>query len=307
MEGKGVPLDRLVHELDELFAIHDWARDPAAGRWLPRLYEKIGQDPTQIFEADFCQRTNGLMLRSGDTVREVVCAAFPSPDILATLLATVSEEALLFVHHPFDMEVSGVGFLPVPPDALARLKARGISVYACHAPMDCHDGVGTNASIVEAFDVQVEQRFAEYGPGFAGRIGSITPTELDALVRKGRAVFGVDRVEIGGAKPALIRRIAIVAGGGDDPELLEEAEQRGAQAYITGEWYTRTLPVDQEEKAWAESNRAACLAYAEASGMALLGFSHAASESLVMKGQMVPYFESKGVPATSLEPSDWWR
>jgi putative NIF3 family GTP cyclohydrolase 1 type 2 len=307
MGAEGVPMDRLVRELDKLFAIHDWDRDPAASRWIPRLYQKTGHDYTQIFEADFCQRTNGLMLRSGDTVKEVYCAAFPSPNVLERLLAVVSQEALLFVHHPFDMEVSGVGFLPVPPDALAQLRAQGISVYACHAPMDCHDEIGTNASIVEAFDVQVEQHFAEYGHGFAGRIGSIAPTELDALVSQGRAVFGVDRVEVGGGQPASINQIAIVAGGGDEPELLEEAERRGAQAYITGEWYTRTLPVEREEKEWAEANRAACQAYADKSGMALLGFSHAASEYLVMKGQMVRYFEARGVRATSLEQSDWWR
>ncbi len=307
MEGEDILLDRLVPELDELFAIHNWDRDPAASRWIPRLYQKIGYDYSQIFEPDFCQRTNGLMLRSGNTAKEVYCAAFPSPDILESVLAMASEEALLFVHHPFDMEVAGVGFLPIPPEALAQLEARGISVYACHAPMDCHDEIGTNASIVEAFGVQVEQAFAEYGHGFAGRIGSIAPTELDELVSRGRAVFGVDRVEIGGGKPATIRRVAIVAGGGDDPELLEEAERRGAQAYITGEWYTRTLPVAQEEKEWVEANKAACLAYAHESGMALLGFSHAASEYLVMKRQMVSYFEAKGVRATSLEQSDWWR
>jgi putative NIF3 family GTP cyclohydrolase 1 type 2 len=307
MEGKGIALDRLVRELDALFFVHDWERDPAASRWIPMLYREIGHDHTQIFEADFCQRTNGLMLRSGDTAKEVYCAAFPSPDILEKLLVVASEEALLFVHHPFDMEVSGVGFLPIPPDALAQLRARGISIYACHAPMDCHDEIGTSASIVEAFGVQVEQPFAEYGHGFAGRIGSIAPTEIDALVSQGRAIFGVDRVEVGGGKPAIIRRIAIVAGGGDDPDLLEEAEQRGAQAYITGEWYTRMVPVDPEEKEWVETNKAACLAYAEGSRMALLGFSHAASEYLVMKGQMVRFFETRGVGATSLEQSDWWR
>ncbi|HSR32505.1 MAG TPA: Nif3-like dinuclear metal center hexameric protein [Anaerolineae bacterium] len=307
MEGKGIALEQLVHELDELFAIHEWDRDPAASRWIPRLYQEIGYDHTQIFEVDFCQRTNGLMLRSGDEVKKAYCAAFPSPEILRELLEVSSEGAMLFLHHPFDMEVSGVGFLPIPPEALEQLKARGISVYACHAPMDCHDEVGTNASMVEAFGIQVEQHFARYGHGFAGRIGSITPTELGELARRGRAIFCVDRVEVGGGKPAIISRVAIVAGGGDDPELLEEAEQRGAQAYITGEWYTRTLPVGEEEKEWAEANKAACLAYAETSGMALLGFSHAASEYLVMKGQMIRFLEAKGVQATSMEPSDWWR
>lgn len=307
MEARKIPLDRLARELDELFSIYDWNEDPATSRWVPRVYQGIGYDYTKIFEADFCKRSNGLMLRSANLVKEVYCAAFPSPEILEKLLATTRGDALLFVHHPIDMEVSGIGFLPIPPDDLERLRAQGVSVYACHAPMDCHDEIGTNASIAQAFGVQIERYFARYGNGFAGRIGSIVPTGLDELVKRGREIFGVDRVEIGGARPITITKVAIVAGGGNDPELLEEAERSGARVFITGEWYTRTTPRDERSREWAEANRAACKAYGETSKMALLGFSHAATEYLVMKSQMADYFKRKGVRVICLEQSDWWR
>jgi hypothetical protein len=205
------------------------------------------------------------------------------------------------------MEVAGAGFLPIPPQDLEALKANGISIYACHAPLDCHDEIGTNASIVEAFQVQVEQSFAQYGHGFAGRVGAVTPVHLDELIARGKKVFGVGRVEVGGAEPPSITRVAIVAGGGDDVELMEEAEALGAQAYITGEWYTRTMPSEKSERAWAEANRAACQAYAKSTGMALLGFSHAATEFLVMVVQMSGYFQRKGLPVECLAQSDWWR
>jgi len=307
MEARKMQLDELVRELDELFSIHDWDEDPAMSRWVPRVYREIDHDYTKTFQADFCKRFNGLMLRSGDTVKEVYCAAFPSPEVLKKLLATTRGEALLFVHHPIDMEVSGVGFLPIPPNGLERLRTRGVSVYTCHAPMDCDDEIGTNASIVRAFGVQVERYFARYGNGFAGRIGSILPISFEELVKRGREIFRVDRAEIGGTKPTTITKVAIVAGGGDNPELLEEAELSGAQAFITGEWYTRTTPRDERGKEWAEANRTACRAYADASKMALLGFSHAATEYLVMKSQMADYFKRKGVQVTCLEQSDWWR
>ena len=45
----------------------------------------------------------------------------------------------------------------------------------------------------------------------------------------------------------------------------------------------------------------------EAARLALLGFSHAATEFLVMKMQMAPYFEREGLSVTCLEQSDWWR
>jgi len=307
MTEREISLNALVHDLDALFSIREWDADPAMSRFVPRVYEAIGYDHTMTLEVDFCRRYNGLMLRSGDAVREVYCAAFPSPGVLEELLATTAGDALLFIHHPIDMEVSGVGFLPISPANLERLRERRVSIYACHAPMDCHAEIGTSASIVKAFEVEVAQSFAAYGNGYAGRIGFIPGVGLDELVSRGKAIFGVKRVEIGGARPSSVTKVAIVAGGGDDVELLEEAERLGAEAYITGEWYTRTKPRGKAEGEWAAGNRAACKAYAESSKMALLGFSHAATEYLVMKMQMADYFRTKGVKAACLEQSDWWR
>jgi hypothetical protein len=58
---------------------------------------------------------------------------------------------------------------------------------------------------------------------------------------------------------------------------------------------------------WAAGNRAACQAYAESTGMALLGFSHAATEFLVMKTQMADYFRERGLEVSCLEQADCGR
>jgi putative NIF3 family GTP cyclohydrolase 1 type 2 len=300
-------LDELRHELDELFSIYEWERDPAMSRWVPRVYQALDYDYTRILEPDFCVRFNGLMLRAAETVEQVYCAAFPGPEVVGQVLEGRKGSALLFLHHPVDMEVAGTGFLPIAPRVLEEMKAMGISVYSCHAPLDCHHEIGTNASIVQAFQAQVERSFAQYGSGFAGRIGLIRPVSLDELITKGKEVFGVERVKVGGTEPASISRVAIVAGGGDDVELMEEAETLGAQAYISGEWYTRTNPPGESERRWAEDNRVACQKYAESTKMALLGFSHAATEFLVMRLQMADYFRRRGLQVECLEQSDWWR
>jgi len=88
---------------------------------------------------------------------------------------------------------------------------------------------------------------------------------------------------------------------------MAEAEALGADAYITGEWYTRTRPPEESDREWAESNRTACDAYAASSHMALVGFSHAATEYLVMKTQMAPWFQDRGLEVECAEQSDWWR
>ena len=99
------------------------------------------------------------MLRSGDAVSKAYCAASPTPEILRNLLEESSGDALLFLHHPVDLEVSGAGFLPIPPEMLIDLRAQRISIYACHAPMDCHETAGTSASIGQALEVGVKKRF----------------------------------------------------------------------------------------------------------------------------------------------------
>jgi putative NIF3 family GTP cyclohydrolase 1 type 2 len=300
-------LDELRRALDDLFSIQEWQSDPAMSRWVPKVYQDLSYDYTRILEPDFCLRFNGLMLRSAGTVEQIYCATFPSPEVIGHVLDLRQGNALLFLHHPIDMEVGGVGFLPIPPRALEQMQALGISIYACHAPLDCHDEIGTNASIVQALRVQVEQNFARYGLGFAGRIGILAPLSLEALIAKGKEIFGVECVIVGGAAPEVITRVAIVPGGGDDPELMEEAETLGAQVYITGEWYTRTVPSDESDRDWAEGNRSACQRYARSTKMALLGFSHAATEYLVMDRQMAAYFQRKGLQVKCLGQSDWWR
>jgi putative NIF3 family GTP cyclohydrolase 1 type 2 len=300
-------LEELRRVLDTVFSIHRWDGDPMMSRWVPRVYQAFGYDYTQIFEPDFCERFNGLMLRAGDTVERVYCAVFPCPEVLEKVLEQRKANALLFLHHPIDLEVAGAGFFPIPPRDLEQMKCHGVSVYSCHAPMDCHDEVGTSASIAQALQVQVEQSFARYGNGFSGRIGLIGPIDLEQLIAKGKEIFGVERVEAGGAEPASITRVAIVAGGGDDVAVMEQAETRGAQAYISGDWYTRTMPSSESDRRWAEANRAACQAYAESSSMALLGFSHAATEFLVMKRRMADYFRRMGLEVECLAQSDWWR
>ena len=69
----------------------------------------------------------------------------------------------------------------------------------------------------------------------------------------------------------------------------------------------RTRPRDKQGRAWAEANRAACIAYAKESEMGRLGFSHAATEYLVMKRQMADHFTQWGMHVVCLKPLDPWR
>ena len=95
-------IDELRQGLDALFSMAEWERDPSMSRWVPRAYQAVGYDYTQILEPDFCARFNGLMLRAAETVDHVYCAAFPCPEIVEKVLERGKDGALLFLHHPID-------------------------------------------------------------------------------------------------------------------------------------------------------------------------------------------------------------
>lgn len=66
----------------------------AEEKWEQALIQEINYDYTKTFQD--CKRCNGLMLHSGDFIKEVYCAVFPCPEILEKVLATTKGEALFF-------------------------------------------------------------------------------------------------------------------------------------------------------------------------------------------------------------------
>ena len=117
-----------------------------------------------------------------------------------------------------------------------------------------------------------------------------------------KAVFDIPYLDIAGADPGPVHRVALVAGAGDRVAEMRNAEQLGAQAYITGEIHSR-IATDYGRAKFGEVE-----AFARQTGMALLGVSHAASEFLVMRNEMHSWFTSRVVvPVTPLSEPHWWR
>jgi len=155
--------------------------------------------------------------------------------------------------------------------------------------------------------VSVEKSYIEYGIGYAGRIGTIEREETPPLLKKIREIFGVSRLEVGGCLNAEVKRVAIVAGGGDEPQYLKQARDNSCDMYLSGEWYPRYTPEDDEGKERVARMNEEISEFSRNSRMILVGVSHAASEYLVMKTQMKNYFEEKGLPTTAIRQRNWWR
>jgi putative NIF3 family GTP cyclohydrolase 1 type 2 len=302
-----IQLTRLVGELDSFFNIAAWPEDPAMREWVPRTYADAGYDYKKKFEPGFCSKYNGLMLRAGDSVEKIFCSAFAAPDVLQEILNTNTNDAILFLHHPVDLEVCGAGFLPIPLDIITAFEERRISIYSCHAPLDCDERIGTNAAIVQALGMKVSKNFVRYGIGYAGRIGTIDAQRTDVLLKRIRSIFGVSRIEVGGCLTSEVKRIAIVAGGGDEIGHLRQAQENACDMYLTGEWYPRYTPKDEDVKLSVARLKEEIASFTQNLKMALVGVSHAASEFLVMKTQIKDYFEKMGLEAEAIPQKNWWR
>lgn len=302
-------LNKLVDALDHTFNIYRVNPDPSMSRAIPRVYGAIDCAWQSIFEANFCQYFNGLMLRGAAEVGQVYCAVFPSFDVLEPFIEQAQPGDLLFTHHPVDMESGdpqgewGCGFLPIDPDYLSALQEKQLSIYACHIPLDHHRTLGTTAAMVSAINGQTEESFYPVAGDNCGMICTIAPISLAAFEQNMHNIYGVHYIDSKGPVPDQVERVAVVAGVADEVELFESIGDKQIDVLLTGEIHIRI----EGERGRTKFERVT--QYAETrSPMRLVGVSHAASEFLVMRTHIKPWIkETFNLGAVPLPQRTWWR
>jgi len=106
-----------------------------------------------------------------------------------------------------------------------------------------------------------------------------------------------------------VQHVAIVAGGAAYPPLMQEALDAGCDTYVTGDFRVR------HGGTWAEEHRPQFDAFVDGVTLNLIGGSHYATESLVLRQEMLAYFRDLaqtgaprgGLPAEFVPQSDPWR
>ncbi|MGO4273941.1 Nif3-like dinuclear metal center hexameric protein [Paenibacillus sp. TAF58] len=301
-------LDSICFKLSDLFKINELDRDPSFSKFIPRVYEPISFDWETFFEPEFVKRFNGLMLRGGDKVSNIFLAVFPTDEVLDQFIEQSIEGDLLFMHHPLTMEcgdpngVWGRGFIPIQPQKLKAIKEKKVSVFTCHVPLDYHESLSTNLAIAESLEVnKIIDRIYPDADKYYGLVCEIPPTDTDTLEEKLKHIFNIPYIDFEGKSRELITQIAIVAGCGDRINVMQEAEQKGAQAYITGEIHCH---IDND---YGRTKYNQIKNYAEATTMSLMGVSHAASEYHVMETQLQRWLKSNiKSNVLLLKQSKWW-
>jgi len=205
--------------------------------------DKLKEDEWSFFDfgkyvtKSFKKTRMGLVLDNSEEIKKVYTAVFPSEHVLDKILSSGEREVLLFTHHPMIWESgkSGFPFRNIPATYLEKLKENEISYYAIHVPLDRNGPYSTTVSFARALEIETEREFFEYFGVMVGIIGKTECKSVFEMSEKVKNLVG-HSVKIGSYGDSKIsnQTVALVAGGGNDPDLAEEIAETDIRTYITG-------------------------------------------------------------------------
>lgn len=185
---------------------------------------------------DYC--VNGLQVPGPELVGTIATGV--SANVQLFELAAVERAELLIVHHGLFWG-SGVRSLdPLLKHRLQLLFDANMALAAYHLPLDAHQRLGNNALIAQALEGTDLEPFAHHHGQNVGYIATLPGDGIGAQELFARVHSITEREPlVFGYGPPVVRRLAIVSGGGAD--YTAAAAAAGAQALLTGEVSERTM------------------------------------------------------------------
>lgn len=216
-----------------------------------KIYRKLDKD----FELDLCKddwsrmdyneyisdnfrkRYMGVLLDNSINIESVYTAVFPSDLVLDKILKSGKKDVLLITHHPmvWDIRKAPQIFIDINPEFLPILKERQISIYTIHVPLDKNGEYSTTANLAKALEIDQEGEFYEYFGVYVGIYGKTEVNTPEELAKKLRSVVG-HKVKLWkyGSNEIEDNKVALVAGGGNEIDIIQEILDLGINTYITG-------------------------------------------------------------------------
>jgi len=244
-------------------------------------------DLNDFISDNFRKRFMGKVLGNAKDIKKVYTAVFPTDNVLKKILNSGKTDILLFTHHPMIWDISKIPpFTNISPDLLPKLKEKRISLYTLHVPLDKNGEYSTTTNLAKALSIVPESEFCEYfgvNVGIIGRTNFDTVEELANKVKQevGHKVklykYGVKEIKNG--------KVALVAGGGNDPDTIPEIAKFGINVFITG--------ITKLDKNYPPSIKAHSLL--KRFKINLIGATHYSTEKFACIA-MTNYFRNLGLP-----------
>lgn len=238
---------------------------------------------------NFKKRSMGLVCDFATEINKVYTAVFPSREIMQRILDDLTQDTMLFVHHPsiWDIRKAPEVFQQMDRGLLQQFKDRKISIYNLHVPLDNYGEHSTSVTFAKALGIIPNKPFAPYFGALAGVFGKAESATVQDLRKKFQEIVG-HKVSLYNYGDSRIneRTAAVVAGGGLD-ETIEEIAQNKVNVLVTG----ITAKNDHSKKAHE---------FAEKHRINVLGGTHYSTEKFACIS-MVDYFKKIGLPSNFIE------
>jgi len=270
---------RLYKKLDRDFELSlcrdDWSR----------------MDFNKYISQNFKKRYIGLLLDNSNEINMVYTAVFPSKSVLNQLIQLEQQNILLITHHPMVWDITKpTVFENINPNFLPILKEHSVSIYTLHVPLDKNGKYSTTTTLARALDIDIKGEFYEYfgvKVGIYGTVDLKTPEELAKRLslKIGHKTklwkYGLDEIKD--------QRVALVAGGGNEIDIVQEIINLGINTYITG--VTILNEYSKKIHEFEKENR-----------INLIGGTHYSTEKFACIA-LCRYFEKLGLSCEFLEDS----
>jgi putative NIF3 family GTP cyclohydrolase 1 type 2 len=248
------------------------------------------EEVRDFLSENFKERSMGLVCDFAEKIDYVFSAVFPSDNVLEKILATGKRDAMLFVHHPsiWDIRKAPKVFQQMNRDLLEKLKERRISIYNLHVPLDNFGEYSTGVTLSKKLGLTSLKPCIPYYGSLAGVIGKSPYESVQELQSAFQKVVGhaVKLYQYGDEKIAG-RKVIVVAGGGNDEDLLKEVISLGINTVVTG---------ISSRNPHSESTHA----YEEREKINVLGGTHYSTEKFACQA-MCDYFKKLGLDSSFIE------
>jgi putative NIF3 family GTP cyclohydrolase 1 type 2 len=259
----------------------------------PHLHDEFARyisDLHPYMTENFKERSMGLVCDFADEIKTVYTAVFPSYRVMNSIFDDEPYDSMLFLHHPavWDFRGSPQRWFQMDNKWVEKCKEHRISIYAIHVPLDNFGLYSTSKSLADALGVEIIEPFCEYRGGLAGIIGKTmcnTVGELNDVFSN--TVGHQTKLYMYGAAEIDKGKIAIVAGGGNDIELLPTVVEKRACVLITG------ITVNNEKFAAVHQ-------YEKENHINVLGGTHYSTEKFACQ-RICDYFNNFGLIAKFVE------
>ena len=241
---------------------------------------------SELLCPEFKARSMGLVCDFTDHVSRIFSAVFPSTRTMQYVVDSGAEESMLFVHHPmiWDIRKAPDVFIDMDKDLLNEFRRRKISIYCLHVPLDDYGEFSTSVNLAKALRIKPVRSFAPYYGAMAGVFGEteLTTTE-DLLTNLSHAIGHEARLYGYGSSESKDKKVAVIAGGGNDAVFLSEIASAGVSVLITG------ITVKSDYSRTAHE-------LAAAKEINVIGGTHYSTEKFACMS-MVSYFSRLGLAA----------